>query len=88
MADDAQDPEWAGEARASGWVRPSRRTPIIGSAPRLWQYYWVDFPHDAYTPEFVNEHPGIVVKAARRLADTCIIVPITSTPPSRRKTCL
>src|SRR3546814_12869768 len=40
--------------------------------------YWVDFPHDAYVPEFVNEHPGIIFRAANSLSDTCIILPVTS----------
>src|SRR3546814_4906714 len=40
--------------------------------------YWVDFPHDAYVPEFVNEHPGIIIRAANSLSDTCIILPVTS----------
>lgn len=68
------------ELQAAGWIRVSRRERLITSTPRVGQYFWVDFPHDAYAPEFVDEHPGIVVRAARRLHDTCIIVPITSTP--------
>ena len=49
------------------------------SRPRVAQMYWVDFPHDAYEPEFVGEHPGIVVRAANNLRhDTCIIVPVTT----------
>ena len=48
------------------------------SRPRVGQMYWVDFPHDAYAPEFVNEHPGIVIRAANSLHDTCIILPVTS----------
>ena len=65
---------------ASGWVKISRRDKLIASTPRVGQYFWVDFPHDAYPPEFVGEHPGIVVRAARHIADACIIVPVTSTP--------
>ncbi|HEY8288374.1 MAG TPA: type II toxin-antitoxin system PemK/MazF family toxin [Acetobacteraceae bacterium] len=65
---------------AAGWVRRSRRDRLIISRPRVGQYFWVDFPHDAYAPEFVGEHPGIVVRAARDLHDTCIIVPLTSRP--------
>lgn len=61
-----------------GLVRTSRRTRLINSTPRVSQYFWVDFPHDAYAPEFVGEHPGIVIRAARRLSDTCVIVPVTS----------
>ena len=34
-------------------------------------------PHDHYPPEFVREHQGIVVRAARQLRDTCIVVPST-----------
>lgn len=62
-----------------GWVRPSRRARIVNSTPRIGQCYWIDFPHDAYPPEFVGEHPGVVVRAARRLDDTCIVVPLSST---------
>ena len=68
------------ELRDAGWVRISRRDRLITSTPRVGQYFWVDFPHDAYAPEFVDEHPGIVVRAARGLHDTCIIVPLTSRP--------
>lgn len=67
-----------------GLLKPSRRVRLIKSAPRVGQYYWVDFPHDAYAPEFVGEHPGIVVRAARSLDDTCIIVPVTSTPQGQK----
>jgi uncharacterized protein YifN (PemK superfamily) len=68
-----------------GLIRPSRRRRLINSTPRVAQYFWVDFPHDAYAPEFVNEHPGIVVRAAQTLDDTCIIVPVTSSPQIEAK---
>lgn len=68
------------ELRDAGWVRISRRDRLITSTPRVGQYFWIDFPHDAYPPEFVDEHPGIVVRAARQLHDTCIVVPLTSKP--------
>lgn len=67
--------------RAAGWIPASRRTRRIQSRPRFGQYYWVDFPHDAYAPEFVGEHPGIVIRAAKKLDhDTCVVVPVTSKP--------
>jgi hypothetical protein len=59
-----------GELDAAGWVRKSRRDRRILSRPRVGQYCWVDFPHDAYVPEFVGEHPGVVIRAARSLNDT------------------
>jgi uncharacterized protein YifN (PemK superfamily) len=62
----------------AGYVPISRRERRILSRPRIGQMYWVDFPHDAYAPEFVNEHPGIVIRAANSLHDTCIILPVTS----------
>lgn len=68
-----------------GLIKPSRRELRINSAPRVGQYFWVDFPHDAYAPEFVGEHPGIVVRAARYLKDTCVIVPVTSSPQAEAK---
>jgi uncharacterized protein YifN (PemK superfamily) len=61
-------------------VKSSRRDRLIASTPRVGQYFWVDFPHDAYKPEFTGEHPGIVIRAARHLEDACIIVPVTSSP--------
>jgi uncharacterized protein YifN (PemK superfamily) len=73
----------AAELDAAGWVRKSRRERQIQSRPRVGQYYWVDFPHDAYAPEFEGEHPAIVVRAAKNLFDTCIVVPITSQPQER-----
>jgi mRNA interferase MazF len=63
-----------------GWIAPSRRNRIVTATPRVGQCYWVDYPHDAYPPEFVGPHPAVVVRAARRLDDTCIVVPLTSTP--------
>ncbi len=62
----------------AGYVPISRRERRIVSRPRMGQMYWIDFPHDAYAPEFVNEHPGIVIRAANSLHDTCIILPVTS----------
>ena len=62
----------------AGYVPISRRERRIVSRPRVGQMYWIDFPHDAYAPEFVNEHPGIVIRAANTLHDTCIILPVTS----------
>lgn len=62
----------------AGYVPISRRERRIQSRPRVGQMYWVDFPHDAYAPEFVNEHPGIVIRASNSLHDTCIILPVTS----------
>lgn len=68
-----------------GLLKPSRRDRLIKSTPRVSQCYWVDFPHDAYAPEFVGEHPGIVIRAAQAFTDTCIIVPVTSTPQDTKK---
>ena len=62
----------------AGYVPISRRERRIVSRPRMGQMYWIDFPHDAYAPEFVKEHPGIVIRAANSLHDTCIILPVTS----------
>lgn len=62
----------------AGYVPISRRERRIVSRPRVGQMYWIDFPHDAYAPEFVNEHPGIVIRASSSLHDTCIILPVTS----------
>lgn len=66
------------ELLKAGWVKRSRRDRLIQSVPRIGQAFWIDFPHDAYAPEFVGEHPGVVVRAARRLHDTCVVVPLTS----------
>lgn len=63
----------------AGYVPLSRRAGRLTSRPRVSQMYWVDFPHDAYAPEFEREHPGIIVRAANRLQnDTCIVLPVTS----------
>lgn len=62
----------------AGYIPHSRRTRRIQSRARVGQMYWIDFPHDACAPEFVREHPGIVVRAGKSLNDTCIIVPVTS----------
>jgi len=85
MSNGVDGPDLAAQCAAIGWVRPSRRACSFNSTPRVGQYFWVDFPHDAYSPEFVGEHPGIVVRAARTLVDTCIIVPVTSTPQPEQK---
>lgn len=68
---------------ALGWVKKSRRDRRLQSRPRVGQYYWVDFPHDAYAPEFEGEHPGVVIRAASSLFDTCVVVPVTSRPQPR-----
>ena len=73
------------ELEAAGWVRRRSCDLKIGSTPRVSQYFWVDLPPDAFAPEFVGMHPGIVVRAARRLHDTCIIVPLTSSPQEDAK---
>ena len=63
----------------AGYVPLSRRASRLRSRPRVGQMYWVDFPHDAYAPEFEREHPGIIVRAANKLHhDTCIVLPVTS----------
>lgn len=65
----------------AGYVPLSRRAGRLQSRPRVGQMYWVDFPHDAYAPEFEREHPGIVVRAAKKLQnDTCVVVPVTKSP--------
>jgi uncharacterized protein YifN (PemK superfamily) len=68
------------EIEADGWVRISRRARRIDSSPRARQYFWVDFPHDAFAPEFVGEHPGVVLRSGKITHGTCIIVPVTSKP--------
>jgi len=61
-----------------GFLRPSRRDRIIKSTPRVGRYYWVDYPHDAYAPEFMGPHPGVVIRAAKDYGDPCSVIPITS----------
>jgi uncharacterized protein YifN (PemK superfamily) len=75
-------PGWPSDAEivADGWVRISRRERLIQSSARASQYFWIDFPRDAYTPEFVGEHPGVVIRGGKALNDTCIVVPVTSDP--------
>lgn len=65
------------ELHAAGWVRKSRRSHTLHSTPRVGQVFWVNFAKDNFSPEFEGEHPAVVVRAARRLSDTCIIVPLT-----------
>lgn len=63
----------------AGYVPLSRRAGRLKSRPRVSQMYWVDFPHDAYAPEFEGEHPGIIIRASKKLLhDTCIVLPVTS----------
>ncbi len=73
------------ELEAAGWIKRSRRDRRILSAPRPRQYYWVDFPRDAYAPEFVGEHPGVVVRGGTALHSTCIVVPVTSKPQAEAR---
>lgn len=40
--------------------------------------YWVEFHNENIPPEFKGEHPGLVVRAAKNLTDTCVVLPITS----------
>lgn len=62
---------------AAGWIRQGRREHTLRSTPRVGQVFWVDFPHDAYAPEFVGEHPGVIVRAANSMRDPVILVPLT-----------
>ncbi len=62
----------------AGWIKISRRQRLILSRARFQQAYWVDFPHDAYAPEFVGEHPGVVIRSAGNLNEPCVVVPLTS----------
>lgn len=80
MTDSADPPRFPSDEELlnAGWVRTSRRDRLILSVPRVGEVYWVDFPRDAYAPEFEGEHPGIVIRGARRLHDPCIVVPLTS----------
>ena len=68
---------------AAGWIRVPVRRIRIKSRPRVGQVYWVDFPKDADPPEFVGEHPGIVIRAARGLSDTCVVIPMSTAAQSR-----
>src|SRR4051812_36947187 len=70
------------EVEARGWVKRHDCARKIQSTPRVGQYFWIDFPRDAFAPEFVGEHPGIVIRAARRLHDTCVVVPLTTRRPN------
>lgn len=62
----------------AGWVKISRRDKQITRSPRVSEVFWVDFAHDAYAPEMVGEHPGVVIRAARNFQHTCLIVPLAS----------
>jgi len=66
------------ELAQAGWIRASRRQRLILSRARFQQAYWVDFPHDAYAPEFVGEHPGVVIRSAGNLNEPCVVIPLTS----------
>ncbi len=67
-------------AEQNGWIRRTRKQHNLHGTPRVGQVFWVDFPADAYAPEFEGEHPGVVVRAAKSMSDTCIVVPLTHRP--------
>lgn len=67
--------------QSEGWVRQSRRAHTLHGTPRAGQVFWVDFPHDAYAPEFVGEHPGVVIRSANNLSEPVILVPLTHRDP-------
>ena len=52
----------------------------IKQRARFGQVFWCAFPADAPPEEFHSEHPVVVVRAARTLKDTCIVVPLTTQP--------
>ena len=52
---------------------------LIQQRARFGQVLWCDFPADAPAEEFHAEHPVVVVRSAKDLKDTCIVVPVTST---------
>jgi uncharacterized protein YifN (PemK superfamily) len=66
--------------RAAGWIKRTRKQHNLHGTPRVGQVFWVDFPADAYAPEFEKEHPGVVVRAAQSMSDTCIVDPLTHSP--------
>ncbi len=45
---------------------------------RFGQVLWCEFPIDALPAEFHAEHPVVVIRSAKDLKDTCIVVPITT----------
>jgi uncharacterized protein YifN (PemK superfamily) len=67
-------------AEQEGWIRRTRKQHNLHGTPRVGQVFWVVFPADAYAPEFEGEHPGVVVRAAQSMSDTCIVVPLTHRP--------
>ena len=67
----------AAALQAAGWVRQGRRQHTLHGTPRVGQVFWVDFPHDAYAPEFVGEHPGMIIRAANRMSAPVVLVPLT-----------
>lgn len=69
--------EFEKQALAKGWIQRTNRQHSLRSTPRVGQVFWVDFPADAYAPEFEKEHPGIVIRAPQSMSDTCIVVPMT-----------
>ena len=66
------------DGRSSGSQLGS--TVQIKQRARFGQVFWCAFPPDAPSEEFHSEHPVVVVRAARNLRDTCIVVPLTSQP--------
>lgn len=67
------------QLRSKNFVRLSVPRMEVRSRPRVGQYYWVNFPHDAWKPEFYERHPCIIIRSARKsVDDTCIVVPVTS----------
>lgn len=60
MTDSADPPRFPSDEELlnAGWVRTSRRDRLILSVPCVGEVYWVDFPRDAYAPEFEGEHPA------------------------------
>jgi uncharacterized protein YifN (PemK superfamily) len=52
----------------------------LNQRARFGQVFWCGFPVDAPKAEFHSEHPVVVIRAAKDLHDTCIVVPITTRP--------
>jgi mRNA interferase MazF len=52
----------------------------IKQRARFGQVFWCKFPTNAPREEFHAEHPIVVVRSAKDLTDTCIVVPLTSGP--------
>ena len=64
---------------------PPKVKPFLKSAPKIKEFFWCDFPHDAQLPEFWKRRPVIIVTGNNTLHGTAVVVPCSTSAQTGNK---